>query len=1140
MAQLSITLSGAPRVERDGILLDITIRKAVALLAYLAVTGAPQTRDTLAALLWPEADQERARGALRYTLAQLKSAIGGEWLYTTRDQIGLRAGPQLVVDVTEVARLQAQVAAHGHPLQQACAACLPLLQSIVALLRGPLLHGFTVPDSPAFDDWLFFESERLQRVQVDALAALIAVYSAAGNPAAAVPYAQRLVALDPLQEKVNEQLIRLYLESDQPGAALRHYEAFARLLHDEFDAAPDPATTALLARYTTAKDEGAQSHVRPPAAAAGQAPRQVLPIPGTPLVGRGHELAALDSILDDPTCRLLTLLGPGGCGKTRLALAAAQARREHAAQHVVFVPLAGLTEPRALAAALAAAVGCPPPSGSDPRQTLLDCLSERPYLLVLDNLEHLLGRADELGDIVVDLLDAILTALPDIQLLVTSRTRLHLEQEQLYPVQGLDFPEWETQPNVEAFAAVQLFVQRARRVQPDFDLTPATAPGVIQVVRLVAGQPLAIELAAAWVASMTPDEIAAELQQSIDLLASEARNIPARHRSMRASYRLSWEQLLPTEQAAQQALSVFRGGFTRAAAVQVSGAGPHMLQTLLDRSLLARTGGEGVRYEMHELLRQFAAEQLAADPQAAVQVHTRHAAYYMEWAAGKAADFDGGGRQAALRAIEQELGNLQAAWDWAVVQGDLALLGKAIPNVGAYYLQRSRHAEGYTACKRAVARLAGAPPSDARGLVLAQALAWQANFAVELTLFGEAHTLLDRSLSLLDAPTAQPAAPRLPETELPGAEPLRAIVHYLLGRLGHLQSDVKQARPWLLSSLALYQAQGDTAGTARALSMLGRLAWLAGDNAEAYDWYARSLACYLALADVLGSILSLSDLAMLSALLDRHQHAEQLFEEAAALAQALDDPIEAIKARRAIGMALSNVGYNAAAVVQYETCLAIAEGCEHDYLRVENLVMLAFIRLMQCNYEQATVLGRQAFALAERAHHRRDTGFALMLLGLAELGRGAYKTAHDLLRQCLAVYQVTNVADDQLFSLSGLSQAQRGLGDTHGARLTAKQALQIAVQSRSFRAAGLALGAYIGVLLDEQQVERAVELEALLMRHPFGANSCFYQELNARPVALYAARLPPEVVAAAKARGQTRDRLATLDEVWAELAPDPA
>ena len=463
-------------------------------------------------------------------------------------------------------------------------------------------------------------------------------------------------------------------------------------------------------------------------------------------------------------------------------------------QRILFVPLAGLTEPAALAAALAAAVGCPPASGSDPQQHLLECLCEHPYLLVLDNLEHLLGRADEPGDTVVDLLDAILTTASATQLLVTSRTRLHLQQEQLYPVQGLDFPEWETQPGAEAYGAVQLFVQRARRVQPDFGLTPATTPGVIQVVRLVAGQPLAIELAAAWVASMTPAEIAAELLRGIDLLASEARNIPARHRSMRATYRVSWEQLRPDEQAVQQALSVFRGGFTREAAAQVSAAGPRMLQTLIDRSLLARAG-DGGRFELHELLRQFAAEQLAANPQVEVQVRTRHAAYYLDWVAGQVADFGGARRQTALRAIEQEAGNLQAAWDWAVVQGDLALLDKAIPNVGAYYLQRSRNPEGYAACRRAVARMEGTPPSGAGRLVLAQALAWQANFAVELAMFGQARTLLERSLALLDTFETQP---------------VRAFVHYLLGRLSHLQTDVKQARPWLESSLALYQAQGDT------------------------------------------------------------------------------------------------------------------------------------------------------------------------------------------------------------------------------------------------------------------------------------------------------------------------------------------
>jgi tetratricopeptide (TPR) repeat protein len=205
-------------------------------------------------------------------------------------------------------------------------------------------------------------------------------------------------------------------------------------------------------------------------------------------------------------------------------------------------------------------------------------------------------------------------------------------------------------------------------------------------------------------------------------------------------------------------------------------------------------------------------------------------------------------------------------------------------------------------------------------------------------------------------------------------------------------------------------------------------------------------------------------------------------------------------------------------------------------LRVDNLVMLAFTRLMQGQYDQVPALSQEAFELASHANHRRDAGFALMVLGLAELGRGEYARASEILRRCLSVYQVTNVADDQLFSLSGLSYAQRGLGDPKGARHTVMLALHTAVQSRSIRAAGIALAAYVNVLLDEQQIERAVELEALVMNHPFAANSRVYQALNALPVAHHAARLPPAVVAAARARGQARTRLTTLDEVWGELS----
>ncbi len=474
--------------------------------------------------------------------------------------------------------------------------------------------------------------------------------------------------------------------------------------------------------------------------------------------------------------------------------------------------------------ALAEALDFPLDTGKrrvrSPRQQVIDYLREKQLLLVLDNVEHLLGDADE-GAGAADLIAALLAAAPRVAIVATSRERLKLREEHRYPLGGLDMPGTQAP---SSYSAVALFVQRARSLRPDFVPEPDDLGVVAQICRLVEGMPLAIELAAGWVDTLALPDIAAEIARGLELLASELRDVPARHRSMRAVFDASWRRLGAADQPVFARLAVFRGGGTRRAVQAVTHATLPQLHALVGASLL-QYDAERDRYSIHELLRQYAAEKLVAERQDELATGERHAAYYSAFVAERTEALKGAGQQAALRVIEAEAANLQSALAWAGAHGAVALVDQALEGLGRFYQWRGRYEEGRSAFAAAAEALEDMDAPDALR-VRAHALAWKAVFARLLGQLPQADHDLRRALAVLDAPALAGVDTRVE----------RAFVLLQLGDPRERSPvNVEQVQPYYTASLALYMELERPWEQSCVLLALGMNALGSGENDLARD-----------------------------------------------------------------------------------------------------------------------------------------------------------------------------------------------------------------------------------------------------------------------------------------------------------------
>ncbi|MBK7895517.1 MAG: hypothetical protein IPJ90_11700 [Anaerolineaceae bacterium] len=661
-AVLEIRLFGGVAIRRgDAPISGFVSSKAPALLAYLAVTARPHQRDALAALLWGEMSDADAKNNLRQTLSNLRKLLE-PYLLITRDAVQFDTAVPHSLDVAQFENQLHRARSAAPPARSAA------LQQAADLYRGDFLAGFYVRDAPEFEEWMLAQRARYRELALHTLHALAEHHLSRGEYGRAIDCATRLLALDAWREEAHRQLMTALARSGQRRAALAQYETCRRLLETELGSEPSAETTALFARIQ----------------AAGDASPHNLPPQPTPFVGRTEELAQISACLQNPDCRLLTIVGVGGMGKTRLALQGAeQAHRRRLFLHgVFFVPLVGVDSRTLLVTAVAIACGLQFSGSQNPTAQLLAFLRDRELLLVLDNFEHLLDEAIWLVQ--------LLQQAPGIKLLLTSREPLHVQWETTLVLDGLALPPSAASPAAAAqYSAVQLFASRAHAAQPGFDLTAETLAPVTQVCRLVDGMPLALELAAASLRHYTCAELAAALSFNVDVLAASYRDMPPRHRSLRAVFAHAWGLLNPAEQALFAALSVFTGSFDLAAAETVCAASRPLLAALVDKSLLRHTAG---RYQLHNLLRHYAAQAVPESQQQALR--QRHAAFYTERLRQQENTLFTPAESQTFQAIQSDLENIRAAWSWVRINEDLYLMQAGLSTLRSFYNVQSRFVEG--------------------------------------------------------------------------------------------------------------------------------------------------------------------------------------------------------------------------------------------------------------------------------------------------------------------------------------------------------------------------------------------------------------------------------------------------------------
>jgi predicted ATPase/DNA-binding SARP family transcriptional activator len=905
-------------------------RKARQLLKLLALQPDFRLhRDQVLDLLWRELPLESATSQFHKAVHQIRRAFAStnpttspeKLLEVKNGELRLYAPGGVTTDVQLFTSLSKQ-ALSTHKLSE--------LERAAAEYRGDLLP------SDLYENWTVESRDALKEKATRLFKTLAETYLKENEFAKAEESYQIALSKDATQEDIHGALLTLHAKQGNKEGLEQAFERYRRILQSELEEQPSPEMTTLYEGLL--KSISDQSRAVQIASEPARVPSNLPPLT-TPLIARENELTLIADNLAHPNCRLLSVVGTGGVGKTHLVLESAH--RATFRDGVFFVPLASINLPNLLITAMTDALGLPLAGRRTPKEQLLDYLRDREVLIVLDNFEHLLDHSEVLLE--------LLYHAPRLKIMLTTLERLQLKEEWVVGLEGLSYPLAHETKELATFPAVKLFLECARRFASPSNVHEHLACAA-RVCRLVEGLPLAIELAAAWVKALRCNEIADELERNLDLLTTSLKNVPERHRSVQAVFEHSWNLLSQEERTLYARLSVFGSSFTLEAAKHIAGATLPRLSELLNKSFLRFADG---RYTSHHLLSQCATEKLTGDSHKE-EVRRKHGAYYSKQLAKHEADLKGGQQKVVLQEAALALDNIRIAWNWAFETGDLETVNRSLEGVWLLCELRGWFQDGADAFSRVLNFLASR--SDDHEILRAKAYARLGRCQLRLGLLPEAKESLGCAF----------------ETMKDSGFSERAFVLNNLGLVARDSQDVEKAREYFLQSLELYRQAKDTWGIANVLNNLGDVALALEHFEEAKHFYQESLELHRQRQDLRGMGLALVNRGAVFERQGNTQEAKRLFSLSLETALDLADPYVENRAITRLAQLAFATKHFEEAKNYYQQSFELARGMGNRAEAAHHARQLGQIAFEKSDFAEAEIYLSQSLALfrklADRVH----------------------------------------------------------------------------------------------------------------------------------------------------------------------------